>query len=54
MRYYPAYIVTRGSHHFVGNYDNLADVETDYIKSVFVCWYAGDEIHIDLLWFDHH
>ena len=51
MQYKPAYMVVNNGQTkvFVGNYDNLGDLRSEYPAEYWVCWNEGDHLLVRLL-----
>ena len=51
MQYKPAYMVVNSGQTkvFVGNYDNLGDLRSEYSAEYWECWNEGDHLLVRLL-----
>lgn len=51
MQYKPAYMVVNSGQTkvFIGNYDNLADLRSEYSNEYWECWDKGNKLFVSLL-----
>ena len=51
MQYKPAYMVVNSGRTkvFIGNYDNLADLRSEYSNEYWECWSEGEKLFVSIL-----